>query len=222
MNSNFINTIIKPNTMTTRQSIMELANCLNEVVDKKIDGDFVECGTWRGGLAALLLYFIISKNLKKHLYIYDTFEGMTLPNELDISVNGEKALNTFHAKSKDNKTSDWCNAGLDIVENTLNSVDSNYKKYTSFIKGKVEDTLTVTENLPKKISLIRLDTDWYESTKLELEIFYNKISPNGILILDDYNFWAGQKQATDEFLNSLSTPPTQIVNGENYSLVIRK
>ena len=68
-----------------------------------------------------------------------------------------------------------------------------------FIKGKVEETLNVKQNIPDKISLLRLDTDWYSSTKKELEVLYEKVSPGGVIIIDDYGHWGGAKKAVDEF-----------------------
>lgn len=221
-NPEIIEKIIKPNTMTTTQSIVELQGILEYIIEKNIDGDFVECGTWRGGLAAFMLYFITNYKLNKTLYIYDTFEGMTLPNNLDVSVSGESALDTFHKKSINDNSSKWCNAGIDVVNNTLSLITKNYLQFTKLVKGKVEETLVEKENIPNVISLLRLDTDWYESTKIELEIFYEKVSKDGIIILDDYNYWNGQKIATDDFLKNLPTQPYKITNGENYSLIIRK
>ena len=74
-------------------------------------------------------------------------------------------------------------------------------KNLNFIEGKVEDTLKLPKNLPDKISILRLDTDWYESTKAELEILYPKLSKNGILLIDDYGHWKGARKAVDEFFN---------------------
>ena len=72
------------------------------------------------------------------------------------------------------------------------------------IKGPVEKTLLNNENLPDKISLLRLDTDFYESTKIELEILYPKVIKGGFLIIDDYGHWKGSRKAVDEyFKNSL-------------------
>ena len=68
-----------------------------------------------------------------------------------------------------------------------------------FRQGDVADTLADASTLPEKISLLRLDTDWYESTKIELETLYPRLAKRGILIIDDYGQWAGQKQAVDEF-----------------------
>jgi predicted O-methyltransferase YrrM len=73
-----------------------------------------------------------------------------------------------------------------------------------YVVGKVEDTLP--DQLPERISILRLDTDWYESTRHELETAYSRLSPGGVLIIDDYAHWSGSKKATDEFVAALDEP----------------
>jgi len=90
---------------------------------------------------------------------------------------------------------------------SLDDVKRNIKKNTKIdniflIKGKVEDTLKNKRKLPKKISILRLDTDFYESTKIELEILFPRLVKGGVLIVDDYGFWKGAKKAVDEYFCS--------------------
>jgi len=66
----------------------------------------------------------------------------------------------------------------------------------------VMKTLKKEENLPEKIALLRLDTDWYESTKLEMNILYPKLIKNGVLLIDDYADWQGCKRAIDEYFKT--------------------
>lgn len=222
MKESFLKNVVYPNTMTPPSVVRELSFYLKEILDNNIDGDIVECGTWRGGLSALMLKLLIESHSNKHIYIYDTFEGMPEPTALDVNYKGTKALDVFNEKKDSNEFSDWCKASTDIVEQTLSSATSFYRDYTKFIKGKVESTLLETKNLPNKVCLARLDTDWYNSTKVELETFYDKIPSGGIIILDDYNTWQGQKKATDEFLESLEHGPSTMIPGKNKSLIIRK
>ena len=70
------------------------------------------------------------------------------------------------------------------------------------IQGMVENTLLNKDNIPDQISLLRLDTDFYESTKIELEILFPKLVPGGILILDDYGYWSGARKAIDEYFKN--------------------
>lgn len=76
-----------------------------------------------------------------------------------------------------------------------------------FVKGKVEDTLDQARNIPDAISFLRLDTDWYESIKKELETLYEKLVPGGILVVDDYGAFDGARKAVDDFFYKLLLPP---------------
>jgi hypothetical protein len=102
----------------------------------------------------------------------------------------------------------------------LNLFDSN----VIFIKGKVEDTLVQANQLPNAISFLRLDTDWYESTKIELDILYEKLIPGGILVIDDYANWNGVRKAVDEFFKELVPPIffTLIDNGARIGVKVGK
>ena len=91
----------------------------------------------------------------------------------------------------------WAYGSLDEVRRNLGS--TGYPdQYISFIEGKVEDTIPT--NVPDRISLLRLDTDWYESTRHELQHLYPRLSPGGVLIIDDYGQWAGARKAVDEYV----------------------
>ena len=85
----------------------------------------------------------------------------------------------------------------DVKENILENCSS--LKNIKFVKGKVENTLDDLDNLPQKISVLRLDTDWYKSTKKELEVLYDRVSSGGVIIIDDYGHWGGSKKSVDEF-----------------------
>lgn len=74
------------------------------------------------------------------------------------------------------------------------------------IEGDVLETLVKTQNIPGKISVLRLDTDWYESTKKELEVLYPKLAVGGVLMIDDYGYWGGAKKAVDEYFADIPRP----------------
>lgn len=215
--------VVRPNTMVTRGKVFELNAAMSTVMSNNINGDFVECGTYRGGLSALMLDTILYNKLDKKLWVYDTFQGMSEPSELDVSTKNEQAIQTFQA-SKNISTgyADWCKATIDIVQSTLNLVSNQYENYVNLIIGKVEDTLKFQVNIPDQISLMRLDTDWYESTKIELEKFYHLLSIGGIVIIDDYRLWQGQKLAVDEFFDKLDKDSYKFVDGDDGSLIITK
>ena len=222
-NQDVIIKIVKPNTMVSRGRIYDLDRLVNETIELNIDGDYVECGVYRGGLSALMLDKILSHQLDKKLWIYDTFQGMSEPTEVDISTKNENAVEAFNTlKNEKTGCADWCKATIDIVQSTLNLVSKNYPNYCKLIQGKVEDTLLVVDNIPKKISLMRLDTDWYESTKIELDTFYNLLSIGGIIIIDDYKYWQGQKLAVDEFFQAIEKDSYAFFDGDDGSLIIKK
>jgi hypothetical protein len=184
----------KKYSMTTEIRMWSLINSLKKIVNEKIDGDIVECGIWRGGNIILINKILEEQKIHKKIYCYDTFEGM------DIADNVDKELSSGQSASKIIESDDYykCKSSLDDTKKII-SQNVEDTKDIIFIKGKVEDTLMVKKNLPKKISICRLDTDYYSSTKIELEILYPLIEPGGILIIDDYGHWSGCKKAVDEY-----------------------
>jgi len=190
---------VKPFTLTSNERIHSLIQATKYVIDNEISGDIVECGVWRGGSMMAVIHTLLKeKKLDKDLYLFDTYEGMSKPTDLDISFEGKKADNQFEKNKKNEDSADWCFASLDEVKGNVIKTGYNLEKI-HFIKGKVEDTLP--EYAPKQIALLRLDTDWYESTKHELIHLFPLLVPGGVLIIDDYGYWAGAKKAVDEYFS---------------------
>jgi O-methyltransferase len=191
---------VRPFTMTSLERIWSCIQSVRYVSERGLEGDFVECGVWRGGSSmAAALTFQALGDTGRTLWLFDTFEGMTAPVEADFALaTGQDAAGKFE-ETKTEAGSDWCYAGLDEVQANLASTGYPADR-VRFIKGPVEETLAVAANLPEKIAILRLDTDWYESTKAELETLFDRLVPGGVLIIDDYGHWAGAKKAVDEFL----------------------
>jgi hypothetical protein len=189
---------VKNFTMTSPSSIFSLINATKYIVNSGIDGAFVECGVWRGGAMMAVAETLKSKDAEDRLlYLYDTYQGMTAPTDEDISYSGDKAYEEFQKMEAGAGGSGWCLASIEeVVHNVL--ATGYEKSLVRFIKGKVEDT--IPSEIPKKIALLRLDTDWYESTKHELEHLYPLLASGGVLIIDDYGYWEGSKKAVDEYL----------------------
>lgn len=189
---------VKPYTRTSPERVFSLIQAINYIEKNNIEGDVVECGVWRGGsMMAAAKCLINNDNLERTLYLYDTFEGMTESSEKDISFKGKKASEYLNNSNKLDPLSVWCFASLDDVKKNIkltNYPDTKIK----YVKGKVEET--IPSILPEKIAILRLDTDWYESTKHELVHLFPKLVKGGILIIDDYGHWQGAKLATDEYL----------------------
>lgn len=178
-----------------------LYKSIEYLVKNKIEGDFVECGVYKGGSAMLIAHTLQYLNqTNKKIYLYDTFEGMSLPTKRDISINGKYASELLNRGDKI-VNQDWCFSPIEAVRRNMEST-AYPKDNLIFVKGKVEDT--IPRVVPNKIALLRLDTDWYESTKHELQHLYPILSHNGILIIDDYGYWHGARGAVDEYFNNNS------------------
>lgn len=193
---------VEPFTMTSSERLVSLSRAIDYIEKQNIEGSIVECGVWRGGsmmLTALKLKEL--QNMRRSLYLFDTFEGMTAPTNKDKTIEGDEARLLLLQQEKGDGNNIWCISGLEEVKQNLRS--TGYPENNiHFIKGKVEDTLPY-EALDK-IALLRLDTDWYESTKHELENLFDKIEVGGVLIIDDYGHWSGAKKAVDEYLEKNS------------------
>ncbi len=137
----------------------------------------------------------------RELHLFDTFQGMTEPTERDRKLKGDRADELLETSAKN--TWVWAIASIEDVREGLQTLPYPYERF-HLVKGPVEET--IPEHCPEKIALLRLDTDWYESTRHELEHMYDRLQPGGILIIDDYGTWQGSKEATDEFVAGLDKP----------------
>ena len=192
--------LIKDYSMTTEIRMYNLLQSLKQIKHKNIPGDYVECGVWRGGNIILIKKFLENENIDdKKIYAFDTFEGLPEPDNNDFDISKNISASVLLSRNKKDKESHlW---GVCSLEEVKKNLIKNLKDMNNiyFIEGKVEETLDLKENIPEKISLLRLDTDWYSSTKKELEVLYEKVSPGGVIIIDDYGHWGGAKKAVDEF-----------------------
>jgi len=189
----------KPYTMTSIERMYALYKGVEYVVKNNIPGDFVECGVWKGGSSMLIALTLMKFGVNdRKIWMYDTFEGMSEPGEEDKDNQGTQAKELLTKASKDVSESVWCFSELDAVKKNL--LNTRYPiDQIQFIKGKVEDTIPIS--IPNEyISLLRLDTDWYESTKHELNYLFPLLVKSGVLIIDDYGHWVGAKKAVDEYI----------------------
>jgi len=185
-------------TMTSPERIYALKNAVRYLVNNNILGAMVECGVWKGGSTMVIAKTLLKlKCVEREIYLYDTFEGMPAPTSADISYTDIPAQQEFVEKKYDENSSDWCYASLDEVKNNI--YNTKYPKdKIHLVKGKVENT--IPKYLPNQIALLRLDTDWYESTKHELENLFPRLVTGGVIIIDDYGYWKGAKKAVDEYI----------------------
>jgi O-methyltransferase len=193
---------VEPYTMTSLERRASLLGAVDHVVKHRIEGDFVECGVWRGGsMMAVALALMARGDTSRTLWLYDTFEGMSEPTAADRGPSGESAQSQLERTARDHPV--WAVAGFEDVQANLASTGYPTESIR-FVKGKVEDTIPAA--LPSRIALLRLDTDWYESTRHELQHLYPRLSSNGVLIIDDYGHWQGARQAVDEYFTASAEP----------------
>lgn len=169
----------------------------------RIAGDIVECGVWQGGSSMICAYALQDQqDTNRHLWLYDTFAGMNEPTDRDIDMDGIAAKDSWESLNAEYYRPE--KVGLKAV--TANLLQTGYpSERLHFIQGPVESTIPQT--LPEKIALLRLDTDWYESTRHELEHLYPRLVPGGVLIIDDYSTWQGARQAVNEYFQQHQPEP---------------
>lgn len=189
-------------TLTSKARVLATMDAVEHVVRNGIDGALAECGVWRGGSVLAMVRTLQRCGANdRDIYLFDTFEGMTAPSELDVSSYHEPALETWQRDQAAGRQSwDWffdpSLYNLGTVQQLLLSTGYPPERL-HFVVGPVEQTLP--EQAPDQIAVLRLDTDWYESTKHEMEHLYPRVSPGGVLIIDDYGHWDGAKRAVDEY-----------------------
>lgn len=188
--------LCQPYTMTSAERMFALYQATDYVLDAGISGDLVECGVWRGGSALMMALELAERGAEEEsrkLHLFDTFAGMSEPDASD----GQAAREQWRKRQRKDHN-DWCYAPEDEVrQNVAKSGIDNRRIVT--VVGKVEDTIPASA--PESIALLRLDTDWYESTRHELEHLYPRLAPGGVMIIDDYGHWDGARKAVDEYFH---------------------
>lgn len=188
---------VAPYTMTSAARIADTCAAVEYVVENAIPGDVVECGVWRGGSMMAIALTLQRLGVRdRDLYLFDTFTGMPQPTDADVARGGLRARDEWTRTAR-GRSSIWAYASAKDVEKALASTGYD-RGHIHLVKGLVEET--VPDQAPAHISLLRLDTDWYESTKHELVYLFPRLMPGGVLILDDYGYWEGARKATDEYV----------------------
>jgi len=191
---------VHPLTMTSPERGYGLYQAVKYLEAAGLEGDFVECGVWKGGSCLLMMRTLELLGRRRGIWLYDTFTGMPEPGEEDIVAwNGTPVRDKWESDALDS----WA-VGLEQVKENLAGVDYP-QELLRFIPGDVAETLH--QSAPRKIALLRLDTDWYASTKVELELLYPRLVAGGVLIIDDYGHFEGARQAVDEYFAREDTAP---------------
>jgi len=176
-------------SMVAREHIQWLTEATDEVNEKGVSGALVECGVWKGGCVLAMMLAQNKFGADRNIYLYDSFEGMA---EVTGTEEEFEALNRVR--------DDLCYCSLNDLKQNLSVAEYPSSK-TFFIKGDVCETLRFG-HLPDSIAILRLDTDFYESTKKELEVLAQRVSVGGYIIIDDYWSYGGCRRATIDWTKS--------------------
>ncbi len=184
---------VRPYTMTSRERICSLIGVVEHLEATRVGGAIVECGVWRGGSVMAALYTLVRMGrLDREIFLYDTYGGMSAPGPND----GPEEHELFDRLKNEQGLSSWCVASLEDVKANIGRCQYPLSRI-QFVQGEVRDTIPA--QAPAEIALLRLDTDWYESTLHELDHLYPRLSERGFLIIDDYGRWGGCRRAVDEY-----------------------
>lgn len=192
---------VEPYTLTGPERIAALRDAVRHVVAAGVAGSFVECGVWRGGSMLAVARTLVDLGISdRDLYLFDTFTEMPPPEDIDGDILGRSGADLLAVTSTLEAFDIWPAARVvDVV------AGSGYPRERIHpVQGLVEDTIPATA--PEQIAVLRLDTDWYASTKHELEHLLPRVPPGGVCIIDDYGEFVGARQAVDEHLAALGVP----------------
>ena len=222
--------VINKNIKFIADSSIDGEGTIKYILNNNIEGDLVECGVDTGVFEEIWINELIKNNQQRDIYLYDTFAGLTEPGENDytckdavlFNMSKENVHNEWKSKIINETTNNWCYTPLEIVKNRLNSKGYPENKL-HYIVGDVMETLKNKKNIPEKIAVLRLDTDWYESSKYELEQMYHNVVCGGVIIFDDYYHWEGQRKATDDFFKKINMNYQFInINNGKTAAIIKK
>ena len=181
---------------------------VRHIIRARIEGDFVECGVYQGRQALMMAHTLTALGVTdRELCLYDTFTGMTEPGPKDHKDPARPQASAAETWAKWDAGS-WKGASIEEVQGNLRTC--NYRQdRIRLIEGDVLQTLPNTR--PDQIALLRLDTDFYESTKHELDTLYKRVTTGGIIIIDDYGRWGGQRAAVDEYFDDLGEAAPMLI-----------
>jgi O-methyltransferase len=189
-----ITRVVLPYTLVSRErieSLYRLARCIEK---ERIPGDVIECGVCNGGTAAILARFASRSRMKRTVWLMDSFEGMPQTTDEDRPApDGDTAEAHIGKEVGD----------VSRVKEVLRRVRARMES-VRIVPGWFQDTFPSVS--APRIALLNLDADWYESVKLCLDTFYDRVVPGGFVSIDDYGHWPGCRRAVDEFFHARQLP----------------
>lgn len=203
--------IVRKNSMLPLINLLTLFEQVRFCELNDIEGDYVECGVWKGGAIGLMaLTNLMYGKKRRNLHLFDIFDAIGAP---DKEIDGEKAINEVkEILGKDAKISGELEplngiydhfggpSTLEDNQNLLEKVINYPKDFISYYKGWFQNTIPENREIIKKIAILRLDGDWYASVKIPLENLFDKVVRGGFIIIDDYGYYDGCTKAVNEFI----------------------
>lgn len=194
--------LVRPNTMVSYERLVTLWQQVRHVDRAQIAGALVECGTWRGGASAMMaLAHLASGPATRPLHLFDSFAGLPQP---DASVDGDAAVAYARGAAA---------GALDAIGRLVGALEDNQSllrervgyptELTHYHVGWFQMTVPAAAPAIGPIAVLRLDGDWYESTRVCLEHLFPLVVSGGIVVIDDYGKWPGCRRAVDEYLATL-------------------
>lgn len=224
---------VRSNTMVPREGLASLYDQVRFVELNRIEGEFVECGVWKGGAVGVMaLANLRYGSCRRHVHLFDSFEEICEP---DSAVDGDRAIREVKQWTKNGGTEGKLvplkgiydhKGGPGTIADCKNLLvqQIGYKEeYIHFYQGWFQDTLPHQYKNINKIAILRIDADWYASTKICLEYLFSKVVSGGFVIIDDYGAYDGCRKAVDEYLQSIASPPLYLnyVNSDIRYLIVR-
>jgi O-methyltransferase len=160
---------------------------------KNLNGDYVECGVWRGGMSAAIAEVL---GLNKRIHLFDSFQGLPPAKDID----GKEAMQ-WQQNTKSSNYYNNCAAEESYARKAMEmSKQNQYKIYSGWFQ---ETLLNFPQN---QIGILRLDGDWYDSILICLKHLFPKVINGGVIILDDYYTWDGCARAVHDYLSEMKSP----------------
>lgn len=198
---------IMPHSLVGVGGLEVTYKAVNDVCKRDILGDIVELGVARGGCAALMAKVIfdeeLNEKMQRKLWLFDSYEGLPEPTDMDFNPEfGDGTGEHIRPLPKGS-----CLGQLDEVKSLMFDKNDFPKDKIIFVKGWFNETVPVIKKDIQQIAVLRIDGDWYESTKCCLENLYDKVTSGGCIIVDDYQSCYGCRRAVDEFIRNMELNP---------------
>lgn len=193
---------VKGLTVTSIERQYALVEACRYLAFNGIEGDFVELGVYRGGSVLLAEAAFAESGDTRRFWLYDSFAGLPEHGEHDKAVAG---VGPEHFVGELVATVEEVSTNLRVLRPECQCV---------FVKGDIRETLLVEENLPKRIAFLHCDSDWHDSTKVELEVLYPRVVSGGVVLIDDFGQWLGQKKAVNDYF---ADKPKPLMHRMDYS-----